>query len=59
MEVRVQANNVTYTWEGVVGNTGPATGPNVMSSLTPPLDIVSQRGLLFLAMGYACAHVWL
>jgi hypothetical protein len=48
----VQANNVTYTWEGVVGNSGPATGPNVMSSLTPPLDLTSQQGLLFLAMGY-------
>lgn len=51
-EVRVQVSNVTYSWEGVVGNTGPSTGPNVMSSLTPPLDLVSHRGLLFLAMGY-------
>ena len=31
-EIRLVASNVTYTWEGLIGNTGPSTGPNILRS---------------------------
>ena len=45
-EIRVQLSNVTYSWEGVVGNSGPATGPNVMSALGVIRSISVANGIV-------------
>jgi hypothetical protein len=49
-EVRVQVSNVSYEWDGVVGNTGPSTGQHVLRSYLPPLALASvgnQVGIEF------------
>ena len=37
LEVRVQVSNVTYTWDGVVGNTGPVSLCYINNCIIPPV----------------------
>ena len=42
LELRVASaphSKVKYVWEGVIGNTGPLTGPGAMKGLNPPSKI--------------------
>ena len=56
-EIRVQLSNVSYTWEGVVGNSGPATGPNVQSSLDVVRSIAVAGGIGIVSVGYNEVHL--
>ena len=44
-DIRVQVSNVTYTWQGVLGNSGPAVGPNVITSLTTPTGMATAGNI--------------
>ena len=53
LEVRVQHANVSYTWEGVIGNTGPATGPNTLvSGGDGPVSLAINGNIGVVAVGY-------
>ena len=61
LEVRVQHSNVSYTWEGVIGNTGPATGPNTLvSGGEGPVSLAINGNVGFVAVGYneVMTHFW-
>ena len=52
-EVRVLKNAVTYTWEGVIGNTSSSfTGPNVFRSYLPPTSMTSTSDTVYFTTGY-------
>ena len=51
-EVRVQASNVSHVWEGVVGNSGPAEGTNVMHSLNWVSNIHTAGNVGLLSTNY-------
>ena len=51
-EIKVQMSNVSYTWEGAVGNSGPATGPNVMFSLDSAKSIAVSGNIGIISLGY-------
>jgi hypothetical protein len=38
-EFRVLVSNVSYIWEGAVGNSGPAVGNKVLKSLLPMQNV--------------------
>ena len=35
----VNNKNVSYDWQGVIGNTGPLNGPGGLKGLSPPIKI--------------------
>ncbi len=52
-EIRLIASNVTYTWEGLIGNTGPSTGPNILrSGGTGPTSLALAGNFGFVTLGY-------
>jgi hypothetical protein len=50
---RVLANNFTYEWQGVIGNTGPMVGPDVYRGLNPIISISVAGNTLAFTQGYA------
>jgi hypothetical protein len=52
LELRVQVANVTYTWDGIVGNTGPSLGMHVLRSYQPPMSLAATGNQLLVAHGY-------
>ena len=49
----MQLSNVTYVWEGVIGNTGPSTGANVFAGDGNLADLATAGDILLMANGYA------
>lgn len=53
-EAKLVTNNITYTWEGVVGNTSTYdSGSTVIRNLRLPYDAVIADDKLFIAPGYS------
>jgi hypothetical protein len=48
----LQVSNVSYIWEGVVGNSGPAVGNKVLKSLGKLENIAVVGGIGFVTLGY-------
>ena len=53
----VDTTDVAYEWEGVIGNTGPSTGTDVMISLGPYKGIAIAGDFAVTAVGYTEGHV--
>ena len=53
----IDTTDVSYEWEGVIGNTGPATGTDVMISLGPYKGIAIAGDVAVTAVGYTEGHV--
>jgi len=47
-----QVSNVSYVWEGVVGNSGPAVGNKVLKSLGQMQNVAVVGGVAFVTLGY-------
>ena len=53
-EAKLVTNNITYTWEGVVGNSSTYdSGATVIRNLRLPFDAVIADDKLFIAPGYS------
>ena len=50
VQVRLQLSNTSYVWEGVIGNSGPATGELVIRSFMPPQVSLSPPPSLSLSL---------
>eukprot|EP00041_Stephanoeca_diplocostata_P034997 m.1216526 g.1216526 ORF g.1216526 m.1216526 type:complete len:1148 (+) comp24614_c0_seq3:114-3557(+) len=48
----VGSGKIQYIWQGVLGNTGPLTGPGVLRCLDPIADITIAGGKLVWCCGY-------
>lgn len=51
-ELRLQVSNVSHAWQGAVGNSGPAVGPNILRSLEMPTSISIVGDIGVLTLGY-------
>jgi hypothetical protein len=52
VQVRLQLSNTSYVWEGVIGNSGPATGELVIRSFSPPQGLATIGNMGLVATGY-------
>ncbi len=52
-EARVLQSNLTYTWEGVIGNTSASfTGPGVFRAFLPPSSLTASSSAVYFTTGY-------
>jgi hypothetical protein len=51
--IKVLSNNITYDWQGIIGNTSLyQTGPKVQRSLDPPISMVVVGNNAYYCVGY-------
>jgi len=48
----VSSGNVSYHWDGVIGNTGPLNGPGALKGLNPPLKLAIAGDRAVWCIGY-------